>query len=249
MKDLKEIKKRMTSNQLNKAETKWKKMLDDPEKSHNYAKNKGIEGNICEYLACKILNYPINKFFDEIKEKPIPKNGYYKINRGGKRKKESKRGENLNCIKLAKKYPKLIIDREVPTKTRSKENLDLLIDYKNELIFGEAKIQKSTETILRAAIEIERYYRFINHKELFEELNNALNKKYSKISKAIIVYKFEYKKNRKGERTELLYTQLTSGNYICSQKILKRLKIYVIDADELDKGNIVFIEGYSPNDY
>lgn len=244
----------MTNNEKEKALKYWENILADKENAHNEIRkgSSGVGGEICEFLAEKIINYPYDLFFSDFKMKEIPTNGYYKEERGGKRADNSNRGEDLNSIWLQETYPNIVIDRQIPLEDGTKTNADLLLFNDGVLFFGEAKKEDTNETILRALIEVERYYRFLHHDKLIEEIKCKrpdLNINNNKVQKAILVFNKKGEVNSQGKQTKYLLEQLNSPEYSNTQKLMKLLHTFAIDADELQKGKIKFIDGYSPNDY
>lgn len=257
----------MTEKQQKKAELKWELMIKNPEKAHDFVA-RGTNGYISAYLAQQILKNE-ERFFGEMRQKQLShkeqKNrngeflryGYYKAKHGNEhnRAEESNREEDLNSISLYENYPEIVIDRQTPLRDRSSAKPDLMLYHNKVLFFAEAKKNESEETLLRAVIEIERYCSFVNHEVLIQDFEKACPRLKGKtischrVQKAILVPMHRFDTNKRGKKTFSLIDQLESEEYKDVQTLIKKRHIFIINADELNKGEIVFISGYSPKDY
>ncbi len=257
------------NKQEEKAKKTWLLMINNPENSHNLVRRGGRGGKapFCSFLTQMILDNE-NEFFGKMLQKKLTHKevkkkgnykrfGYFKSDHGSKENRAiiSNRKEDLNSIRLYEDYPDIVIDRQTPLMDGSKTNPDLLIYYDGVLFFGEAKKDDSSEPLLRAVIEIERYFHFVDHEQLINDFKTASprlkDKKITccKVQKAIIIPNYVFKSNNQGRRTFSLIDQLTCPEYRNVQELIKKRHIFIMDAQALNNGKVSFVEGFSPSDY
>lgn len=102
----------------------------------------------------------------------------------------SNRREEILAIELYKACP-FVVDYQVPLKSKRTDiagKIDLMLQKNDALFLSELKAEKSEESLLRAVLEVETYWRILDEDKLLKDFSNHEIQAVT-VKKAIIIFR------------------------------------------------------------